>query len=136
MRIFEDMKHCPMLPVNQIDEDPVRAELDRRLLTEVLGLPEELCAKDGPMDLLRRKLAAEPSIHGGKISKVTLEVPAAAACRTERPTPGPLPNAEQGADAQGSRSSVRLTGQWSEPPTSLWMAASTTCSRRSGEMKK
>ena len=69
------MKHCPMLPVNQIDEDPVRAELDRRLLTEVLGLPEELCAPDGPMDLLRRKLAAEPSIHGGKISKVTLEVP-------------------------------------------------------------
>ena len=75
-RIFEDMKHCPMLPVNQIDEDPVRAELDRRLLTEVLGLPADLCAPDGPMDLLRRKLAAEPSIHGGKISKVTLEVPA------------------------------------------------------------
>ncbi len=74
-RIFEDMKHCPMLPVNQIDEDPVRAELDRRLLTEVLGLPEELCAKDGPMDLLRRKLAAEPSIHGGKKSKVKLDVP-------------------------------------------------------------
>ncbi len=75
-RIFEDMKYCPMLPVNQIDEDPVRAELDRRLLTEVLGLPGELCVPDGPMDLLRCKLAAEPSIHGGKISKVTLEVPA------------------------------------------------------------
>lgn len=74
-RIFEDMKHCPMLPVNQIDEDPVRAELDRLLLTEVLGLPAELCAKDGPMDLLRRKMAAEPSIHGGKKSKVKLEVP-------------------------------------------------------------
>ena len=74
-RIFEDMKHCPMLPVNQIDDDRVRAELDRRLLTEVLGLPAELCAPDGPMDLLRRKLAAEPSIHGGKRSKVTLDVP-------------------------------------------------------------
>ena len=75
--IFEDMKHCPMLPVNQIDEDPVRAELDRRLLTEVLGLPEDLCAPDGPMDLLRRKLAAEPSIHGGKLekNKVRLDVP-------------------------------------------------------------
>ena len=77
-RIFEDMKHCPMLPVNQIDEDPVRAELDRRLLTEVLGLPAELCAPDGPMALLRRKLAAEPSIHGGKLeqNKVRLDVPA------------------------------------------------------------
>ena len=74
-RIFEDMKHCPMLPVNQIDEDRVRAELDRRLLTEVLGLPAALCAPDGPMHLLRRKLAAEPSIHGGKRSKVTLDVP-------------------------------------------------------------
>ncbi|MDE0608355.1 MAG: hypothetical protein OXH77_00385 [Anaerolineaceae bacterium] len=74
-RIFVDMKHCPMLPVNQIDEDPVRAELDRRLLSEILGLPAELCAPDGPMDLLRRKLAAEPSIHGGKKSKVTLDVP-------------------------------------------------------------
>ncbi len=74
-RIFEDMKHCPMLPVNQIDEDRVRAELDRRLLCEVLGLPAELCARDGPMALLRRKLAAEPSIHGGKKSKVTLDVP-------------------------------------------------------------
>ena len=77
-RIFEDMKHCPMLPVNQIDEDPVRAELDRRLLTEVLGLPAALCAPDGPMALLRRKLAAEPSIHGGKLekNKVRLDVPA------------------------------------------------------------
>ena len=74
-RLFEDMKRCPMLPVNQIDEDPVRAELDRRLLSEVLGLPAELCAPDGPMDLLRRKLAAEPSIHGGKKSRVTLDAP-------------------------------------------------------------
>ncbi len=76
-RIFKAMKHCPMMPFNQIDEDPVRAELDRRLLTEVLGLPVELCAPNGPMDLLRRKLAAEPSIHGGKKSKVTLDVPEA-----------------------------------------------------------
>ncbi|MCY3908375.1 MAG: hypothetical protein OXF63_14120 [Anaerolineaceae bacterium] len=74
-RIFEDMKHCPMLPVNQIDEDPVRAELDRRLLSEVLGLPAELCAKGGPMTLLRRKLAAEPSIHGGKKKRESVHVP-------------------------------------------------------------
>ena len=43
-RIFDDHKQLPMLPINQIDEDPNRAELDRRLLTEVLGLPRELCA--------------------------------------------------------------------------------------------
>ncbi|MCY4009890.1 MAG: hypothetical protein OXF22_09105 [Anaerolineaceae bacterium] len=72
-RIFEDHKHLPMLPINQIDEDENRAELDRRLLTEVLGLPAELCTgADSPVALLRRKLAAEPSIHGGKKSKVVL----------------------------------------------------------------
>ena len=72
-QIFHDHKQLPMLPVNQIDEDPNRAELDRRLLTEVLGLPTELCAgDDSPLALLRRKLAAEPSIHGGKQSKVVL----------------------------------------------------------------
>ena len=72
-QIFHDHKQLPMLPVNQIDEDPNRAELDRRLLTEVLGLPGALCeSADSPLALLRRKLAAEPSIHGGKISKVVL----------------------------------------------------------------
>ena len=72
-QIFHDHKLLPMLPVNQIDEDENRAELDRRLLTEVLGLPAELCSgDDSPLALLRRKLAAEPSIHGGKISRVVL----------------------------------------------------------------
>ncbi len=72
-QIFHDHKQLPMLPVNQIDEDENRAELDRRLLTEVLGLPAELCTgDDSPLALLRRKLAAEPSIHGGKKSKVRL----------------------------------------------------------------
>ena len=72
-RVFADHKHLPMLPVNQIHEDEHRAELDHRLLTEVLGLPASLCAgEDSPLALLRRKLAAEPSIHGGKKSKVVL----------------------------------------------------------------
>ena len=72
-RIFHDHKQLPMLPINQIDEDENRAELDRRLLTEVLGLPAALCTgDDSPLALLRRKLAAEPSIHGGKKSKVRL----------------------------------------------------------------
>ena len=51
------------LPFDQIDEDPARAELDRRLLVDVLGLPEALCEPDGPMDLLRRKLGQEPQIQ-------------------------------------------------------------------------
>ena len=60
------MRDQRFLPFDQIDEDPARAELDRRLLIDVLGLPSSLCEPDGPIDLLRRKLAAEPQIHGGK----------------------------------------------------------------------
>ncbi len=67
---FEAMRDLRFLPFDQIDEDPARAELDRRLLVDVLGLPASLCEPDGPIDLLRRKLAREPQIHGGKKSRV------------------------------------------------------------------
>ena len=67
---FEAMRDRRFLPFDQIDEDPARAELDRRLLVDVLGLDASLCAADGPIDLLRRKLAAEPQIHGGKKTRV------------------------------------------------------------------
>ena len=67
---FCDLRERRFLPFDQIDEDPARAELDRRLLVDVLDLPETLCAPDGPVDLLRRKLAREPQIHGGKQTRV------------------------------------------------------------------
>ena len=67
---FHALQERRFLPFDQIDEDPARAELDRRLLVDVLGLPESLCEPDGTMDLLRRKLAAEPQIHGGKRTRV------------------------------------------------------------------
>ena len=67
---FEAMRDRRFLPFDQVDEDPARAELDRRLLVDVLGLDASLCAADGPIDLLRRKLAAEPQIHGGKKTRV------------------------------------------------------------------
>ena len=67
---FEDLRERRFLPFDQIDEDPARAELDHRLLMDVLGLPESLVEPDGPIDLLRRKLAREPQIHGGKKPRV------------------------------------------------------------------
>ena len=67
---FCDLRERRFLPFDQIDEDPARAELDRRLLVDVLGLPETLCEPDGSMDLLRRKLAQEPQIHDGKQTRV------------------------------------------------------------------
>jgi hypothetical protein len=56
----------PLRPFNEIDLDDARAALDRAFLCDVLGLPALLFADDGPLALLRRKLAAEPSIAGSK----------------------------------------------------------------------
>ena len=67
---FEALRTRQFLPFDQIDEDEARAELDRALLVDVLGLPASLCEPDGPLALLRRKLAAEPQIHGGKRTRV------------------------------------------------------------------
>lgn len=64
--IFDDMKHRELRPINEIAQDTVRAEIDMRLATEVLGFPTELTAADGPIALLRQKLALEPSITGSK----------------------------------------------------------------------
>ncbi len=64
--IFDDMKHKELRPVNEIAQDAVRAEIDTRLATEVLGFLPELVATDGPLALLRQKLALEPSITGSK----------------------------------------------------------------------
>ena len=70
---FDAMRGLRFLPFDQIDEDPARAELDRRLLVDVLGMPASLCAENGPVDVLRRKLAREPRIHGGKKSRVVFD---------------------------------------------------------------
>ena len=72
-RIFEEMKYKGMLPFNQMHEDKVRWELDRLLLSEVLGFTEDTHPKvhEG-VRILRERLSAEPSIHGDKQSRVVL----------------------------------------------------------------
>ena len=72
-RIFEEMKQKRMLPFNQMFEDVVRQELDQRLLSEVLGISEEAQPDvHAGLGRLRERLCAEPSIHGGKQSRVVL----------------------------------------------------------------
>ncbi len=66
--LFDEMKHRELRPVNEIAQDAARAEIDTRLATEVLGFPSDLVASDGPLALLRQKLALEPSIAGTKVS--------------------------------------------------------------------
>ena len=73
-QIFNQLKHKQMLPFNQMDEDPVRHELDRLLLSDVLGITEsERPDVHEGLDLLRKMLCQEPSIHGGKKLKVKLD---------------------------------------------------------------
>jgi hypothetical protein len=67
---FENLAGERFLPFDQIDEDPARAELDRRLMVNVLGLNPALCEPGGPMGLLRHKLAAEPQLHANKRSRL------------------------------------------------------------------
>jgi len=66
--IFDNLKHKELRPINEIDMDSIRHEIDTRLFTEILGFPAELVEPGGPLDLVRKKLALEPSIAGGKIS--------------------------------------------------------------------
>ena len=67
---FDELRETRFLPFDQIDGDPARAELDSRLLVDILGLSQSLVDLGGPIDLLRRKLAREPQIHGGKQTRV------------------------------------------------------------------
>ena len=56
-----------------MSEDVVRQELDQRLLSEVLGLSETTHPDvHAGLHRLRERLCAEPSIHGGKRSRVVL----------------------------------------------------------------
>ena len=71
---FNELKYQEMLPFNQIDADPVRHELDRLLLSEVLGITEtERPDVHEGLALLRKMLCKEPSIQGDKKSKVKLD---------------------------------------------------------------
>ena len=67
---FEGLKNQRLLPIDQIDEDEGRAKIDRTLVLDVLGFDKSTCREGGPMELLRRKIAAEPQVHGDKKTKV------------------------------------------------------------------
>jgi hypothetical protein len=78
VKIFDEWCDEPLLPLNEIDRDPVRRELDLMFARDILGLDASLTEADGPLDLLRSKLAREPSIHRGKKTRVVVKVKAQA----------------------------------------------------------
>ena len=61
--VFDDLRDAEFLPANEAYRDDSRQELDRRVITEMLGLPESILE---PLALLRLKWCSEPSVHGGK----------------------------------------------------------------------
>ena len=65
-KLFAEIAGRDLLPLHQLHKDDVRCELDERFGREVLGLAAALFAKNGPVDILRLKLAAEPSVRGNK----------------------------------------------------------------------
>ena len=62
--VFAEMKHRELRPAYLAERDAVRKELDARVLRDVLGLDWE--ALEGPLEVLRRKWCAEPSVRAGK----------------------------------------------------------------------
>ena len=66
VKIFDAMSEEAMLPIHQIDQDPVRKELDNQFGSRVLGLSDAILQDGGPLDILRMKLSQEPSIRGNK----------------------------------------------------------------------
>ena len=66
VKLFDAMSEQPLLPLHEIDSDPIRKELDEAFARNVLRLPESILTSGGPLDLLRRKLSREPSIRGSK----------------------------------------------------------------------
>lgn len=64
--LFDVTSGLGLLPVHEIDKDPVRRELDNKFARDVLGLPVPMVECGGSLELLRMKLAQEPSIRGAK----------------------------------------------------------------------
>ena len=68
--IFSEFKDRDFLPANEAYRDETRKALDRKLLfgvTSVLQLAPDL---EGSLDLLRNQWCAEPSVHGGKVTRI------------------------------------------------------------------
>ena len=68
--IFERLRDENFLPANEAYRDDTRRRLDRAFLfgdTSVLGLNPNL---SGGLDLLRDQWCAEPSVHGGKATRI------------------------------------------------------------------
>ena len=65
--IFETFKGKTFLPANEAYRDETRKALDRAVLVDLLRLPETTLE---PLSILRDQWCAEPSVHGGKLTRI------------------------------------------------------------------
>lgn len=63
VQIYDDICEKRLLPANEAWRDPVRQEIDRRLLTEVLGLDDDAVEQ---LAILRNQWCREPTVTGTK----------------------------------------------------------------------
>ena len=62
-RIYDDLRKKNMLPSNEAHQDPVRHELDQRIITEVLELDDKAVDQ---LAILRHQWCLEPTVYGTK----------------------------------------------------------------------
>ena len=61
--VFDGFAERDFLPANEAWRDETRQALDRAVLIDLLGLPEDVLE---PLAVLREQWCAEPTVHGGK----------------------------------------------------------------------
>ena len=64
--IFDEFKERDLLPANEAYTDPVRQDLDRAVLVDLLGLSEQVLE---PLAIVRHQWCSEPTVHGGKSTR-------------------------------------------------------------------
>ena len=69
-QIFRDFRERELLPANEAYRDQTRKDLDRAVLCDLFGLPEDILE---PLAVLRNQWCAEPSVHGGKQTRIGRE---------------------------------------------------------------
>ena len=65
--IFSDFEDRTFLPANEAYRDNTRQALDHAVLADLLHFPEDTLE---PLAILRDQWCAEPSVHGGKTTRI------------------------------------------------------------------
>ena len=68
--VFEDFRDRSLLPANEAYRDETRKALDRALLFGITSVLQLDLGLEKGLDLLRKQWCAEPSVHGGKGTRI------------------------------------------------------------------